>query len=188
MKFTGRIILFTIILIALTTACKFLFGADLAWSGFSPVIAIALFSGMIIREKNMTFLLPLIALFLSDLAIQGLYKAGLFPYAGFYAGQWINYLLLLSVTLVGWMLRGKSYAGLFAGGIVAPTLYFLVSNYLVWKGSEAFYTQDFDGLMTCYTAALPFYKNSLIGTLVFLPVIVLGYNYFAKQKTALKLA
>ena len=188
MKLTGRIILFTLILVALTTACKFFFGADLAWSGFSPVIAIALFSGMIIREKNMTFLLPLVALFLSDLAIQGLHTAGLFPYAGFYQGQWVNYLLLLSATLVGWVLRGRSYAGLFAGAVVAPTLYFLVSNLMVWQGSDVTYSNDFNGLLTCYAAALPFYKNSLLGTLVFLPVILLVYNVIAKHRTALTLA
>ena len=73
MKSNGRLIVFTLILIGLATACKFFFGPDLDWSGFSPVIAIALFSGFIIKQKDMSFLLPLIALFISDVAIQLLY-------------------------------------------------------------------------------------------------------------------
>ncbi len=57
MKNNGRLILFTLILVVLATACKYFFGPDLDWSGFSPVIAIALFSGFIIKQKDMSFLL-----------------------------------------------------------------------------------------------------------------------------------
>src|SRR5213075_2576946 len=109
MKINGRLILFTFILVALATACKYFFGPDLDWSGFSPVIAIALFSGFIIRERDMSFLLPLLALFISDAVIQLLYKQGLFPYQGFYSGQWKNYVILLVSTLLGLALRGRSY-------------------------------------------------------------------------------
>ncbi|HUR65518.1 MAG TPA: DUF6580 family putative transport protein, partial [Chitinophagaceae bacterium] len=67
---SGRLILFTLILVAVTTACKYFFGPDLDWSGFSPVIAIALFAGFIIKQKDMAFILPLLALFISDAVIQ----------------------------------------------------------------------------------------------------------------------
>lgn len=189
MKINGRLILFTTVLVALATACKYFFGPDLDWSGFSPVIAIALLAGMIIRQKNMSFILPLLALFISDAAIQFLYTQDLFPYAGFYSGQWVNYLLLLAVTLLGWMLKGRSYGNLLAGGIAAPTVYFLVSNFLVWQApAQLFYPKTFNGLMICYEAALPFYRNSLVATVLFLPVILVLYNYFTRNKAELKLA
>lgn len=186
---SGRLILFTLILVILTTACKYFFGPDLSWSGFSPVIAIAVFAGFIIRQKDMSFLLPLLALFISDAVIQFLYSQDLFPYAGFYGGQWKNYLLLLSATLLGLLLKGRSYSSLLAGGIAAPTVYFLVSNFMVWQASaEAVYTKSFAGLLTCYEAGLPFYRNSLIATLLFLPVILVLYNLLTKKKAALTLA
>jgi hypothetical protein len=186
---SGRLIIFTLILVAITTACKFFFGPDLDWSGFSPVIAIALFAGFIIKQKDMAFILPLLALFLSDLMIQFLYTQDLFPYAGFYTGQWKNYLLLLSASLIGWLLKGRSYSTLTAGAITAPTLYFLISNFMVWQATtEAVYAKSFDGLLTCYTAALPFYRNSLVATLLFLPVILFLYNYMTRNKVELKLA
>jgi hypothetical protein len=189
MKFNGRLLIFTILLIILATACKFVFGPDIAWSGFSPVIAIALFSGFIMRQKDVSFLMPLLALFISDLLIQALYKQGLFPYAGFYDGQWKNYLVLLSATLIGLALKGRSYSSLVVGGIASPTLYFLVSNYLVWNATtETVYPKTFSGLMTCYEAGLPFYRNSIFAMLVFLPLILLGYNYVAREKASLKLA
>lgn len=189
MKFNGRMLVFTIALIALATACKFFFGPDLDWSGFSPVIAIALFAGFIIKQKDLSFVLPLLALFISDAVIQFLYSQELFPYAGFYAGQWKNYLILLSATLLGWLLKGRSYGSLFAGGIAAPTVYFLVSNFMVWQVSaEVVYAKNIGGLMTCYEAGLPFYRNSLVATLLFLPVILVIYNYLRRREAKLKLA
>lgn len=188
MKINGRLLLFTLLLVILATACKYFFGDNLSWSGFSPIIAIALFSGMIIKQKDMSFILPLLALFISDAVIQLLYSQDLFPFAGFYSGQWKNYLLLLSATLIGWALKGKSYSRLLIGGVAAPTVYFLVSNFMVWQSAEVTYAGNFGGLMTCYEAALPFYRNSLIATLLFLPVILVAYNYITKHKTELKLA
>lgn len=188
MKISRRLIVFTLILIVLQTACKLAFAPMEGWSGFSPFIAIALFSGFIIKERNMSFLLPLLALFISDVIIQVLYINNQFDFSGFYSGQWKNYLLLLACTLIGWAMKGRSYPALVISGIAAPTLYFLVSNFLVWQGTtEAVYAKSFNGLMTCYEAALPFYRNSLIATVLFLPAILLGYNYFIKGKASLKL-
>ena len=188
MKISGRLIVFTILLAALATACKYFFGPDLAWSGFSPVIAIALFSGFIIRQKDWSFLLPLIALFVSDAVIQLLYEKNLFPYPGFYGGQWKNYLILLSATLIGWALKGRKTTHLLAGSIIAPTVFFLLSNFNVWMTQEVLYPKNFSGLMTCYTAGLPFYKNALMATVIFLPAILFSFNYFTRHKPTLTIA
>lgn len=184
-----KLIVFTLILVAVTTICKFFFGPDLDWSGFSPVIAIALFAGFIIKQRDLSFILPLLALFVSDIVIHVLYTQNLFPYAGFYGGQWKHYLILLVATLIGWMLKGRSNASLLAGSVIAPTVFFLMSNFMVWAGTtEAVYSKDFNGLMTCYAAGLPFYKNALIATLVFLPAILVLYNYMTRKKTVLTIA
>lgn len=188
MKINGRLLVFTLVLIVLATACKYFFGPDLDWSGFSPVIAIALFSGFIIKQKDMSFLLPLLALFISDAVIQFLYSQDMFPYAGFYAGQWKNYLILMVSTLIGWALKGRSYSSLAIGAVAAPTVFFLLSNFGVWMGQHVTYTKDFSGLINCYTAGLPFYKNALIATIVFLPVILLSYNLMMRNKAELTIA
>jgi len=188
MKISIRLIFFTLLLIALATACKYLFGPSLDWSGFSPVIAIALFSGFIIRQKDTSFLLPLLALFISDAVIQFLYVQGEFKYPGFYGGQWKNYLILLSATLIGWFLKGRNYSNLLTGAIAAPTVFFLVSNFNVWLSAEVTYPRDFSGLVACYAAGLPFYKNALMATLVFLPGILLLYNYITRKRAALTIA
>ena len=190
MKINGRLVLFTIALVAIATACKFYFGPNIEWSGFSPVIAIALFAGFIIKQKDNSFLLPLLALIFSDVAIQVLYQQGLFDYPGFYGGQWKNYAVLLISTLIGWGLKGRNYGSLLAGGLLAPTVFFLVSNLMVWSGAgaEAMYPKTFSGLMLCYEAGLPFFKNSVMATFVFVPVVAMAYNLMTQKKAEIRLA
>jgi len=189
MKLNGKAILFILVLIVVTTICKYFFGPEPGWSGFSPVIAIALFSGFILKERDKSFFLPLLALFISDAIIHGLYKWGPFEYPGFYSGQWKNYLILLTATLIGWLLKGRRHGSLLAGAIIAPTVFFLLSNFSVWMATtEAAYSKDFSGLMSCYAAGLPFYKNALIATLVFLPGIMFLYNYLTRNRRVLTLA
>jgi len=189
MKFNSRLVIFTMILIAVTTLCKFFFGPNLSWSGFSPVIAISLFSGMLINDKSKSFFLPLIAVFASDVIIEVLFNTGLFPYSGFYTYQIFNYSLLLAMTLLGWALKGKSYGRIGLGGVIAPTVFFLISNCGAWLiDTGNIYPNNFSGLITSYEAGLPFYKNALTATLLFLPAILLGYNGIVKRTAALKLA
>lgn len=184
-----KLTVFTILLVLLTTACKFFFGPVPAFSGFSPVFAIALFSGYVLNRKEGLFTLPLLSLLLSDLSIQLLYQQGAFEYPGFYGGQFKNYLLLLSATLLGALLKGRSHRSLLLGAVGAPTFFFLLSNGMVWMASsEAVYAKTWGGLMTCYTAGLPFYRNSLLGTLVMLPMILVLFNYLERQKPVLTLS
>ncbi|MBS1627191.1 MAG: hypothetical protein JSR09_11130 [Bacteroidetes bacterium] len=181
MKNILRISLFTLLVIVMATVSKLLFADKIEWSGFSPLIATALFSGMIIKDKKLSFLLPLVALFISDIIIQILYINNLFVFAGLYKFQLVNYALLLSATLIGWALKGKNIATVGLGAVIAPTVFFLLSNLVVWYGSKT-YPQNFNGLMICYAAGLPFYKHALAATLIFLPTLILAYNYIVKQK------
>ena len=61
--------------------------------------------------------------------------------------------------------------------IGASVLFFLVTNFAVWLTSP-FYTPDFQGLMACYTAGLPFLKNGLAGDL-FYTTVFFGSFYLA---------
>ncbi len=189
MKNNNRLLIFTLILIAVATLCKFFFGPNLSWSGFSPVIAIAIFSGMLINNKGKSFFLPLIAVFASDMIIELLFTFNLFPYSGFYTYQLFNYSLLLAATLIGWMVKGKNYGSIAMGGIIAPTVFFLLSNLGSWViDTYSLYTNDLNGLLTSYEAGLPFYRNALGATLLFLPAIMLCYNTMVKRSLVVKLA
>ena len=51
-----------------------------------------------------------------------------------------------------------------AAAVLAPTSFFLVSNYAVWAMPGSWYPHTLAGLGACFLAALPFYRNDLIST------------------------
>ena len=187
MKLNYKLILFTALLVVAAVFSKLYFSTKLEWSGFSPIMAIALLAGMIIKDKSASFLLPLASLFISDIIIEVLFRFKLFPYEGFYGYQLLNYALLLVTTLVGWLMKGNKMSRVIGGAIIAPTLFFALSNLTVWF-SASFYTKDLNGLTECYVAALPFYLHSLIATFVFLLVFLFSYNYITKSERKLLVA
>ncbi len=126
--------------------------------GFAPQWALALFGGAVIKDKKWAFIMPVLSMFISDLLYQGLFAAGLTPIKGFYEGQWINYLLFASVTVFGFFIKRITVLNVFLMSLVAPTYFFLVSNFLTWAGVGEYveYPKTWEGLMACYAAALPF--------------------------------
>ena len=56
--------------------------------------------------------------------------------------------------------------------ITGSFMFFVVTNFGVWLTSS-FYEQSFNGLLTCYIMAIPFYTNTLISTALFSGIIEL---------------
>jgi hypothetical protein len=57
-------------------------------------------------------------------------------------------------------------------GVVASTWFFLWTNFGVWaQGHGVFYPATWTGLIECYVAGLPFYRNMVIGNLILVPLV-----------------
>jgi len=153
--------------------------------GFAPQWALALFSGAMVKDKKLAFALPLLSMFISDLIYQLLYVAGLSSIYGFYPDQWINYLLFASVTVFGFFIKRASVVNVFLVSLAGPTYFFLVSNFLTWMGVGGYhmYPKTWEGLMSCYVAGLPFYKTSLIATVLF-SALLFGSWYVINRRSA----
>jgi hypothetical protein len=154
--------------------------------GFAPQIAIALFSGaLFVKDKKWAFALPLLSMFLSDLLYEALYQNGLTPIMGFYSGQWLNYLLFAGLTCFGFMIKKSKVGNIILASLAAPTVHFLLSNFLlVWVVDLGFglnRPRTFNGLLLTYEDALPFYKNSLIATVVF-SAVLFGTYYLVQRR------
>lgn len=190
MKLNKQTIIFIFIMVAITTTVKVICAPQLSLSGFSAGLAVALFAGFSEKDPKKAFLLPLVTLFISDILIQLLYMVHLFPFAGFYGNQWINYMLIAALAGIGMLLRRGKLVGMLAASVLGPALFFLASNYIVWATQAEIigYTKDFSGLMECFTAGLPFYRNSVIATMIFLPSFVALYQWIVKGKLSLATA
>ncbi|WP_298297416.1 DUF6580 family putative transport protein [Hydrotalea sp.] len=188
MQFSRKNMLYAGIILLLTLACKLVFANNIAWSGFSPVMAIAIVAGMMVHQKHFTFIFPLVALLGSDMIIQLLYVTGQFPFPGIYSYQLLNYMFLSVLVIAGWMLKGKNYTTVTLGALAGPAIYFLLSNFTVWA-THGGYNRPMNatGLWMCMVDGLPFYKNSLMATLLFVPVLLMVYHGLIRKKLAIKL-
>lgn len=157
--------------------------------GFSPMIAMAIFGGAVIKDKKFAFLLPLLAMFVSDALYQLLYVNGVSAVPGFYQGQVVNYILFAGMTVFGFFIKNFNIKKIAIASFSAPTAYFLISNFLVWASSspDAGWNRPktFPGLMMCYGDGLPFYPWSVVSTFVFSAILFSAF-YLMTRSSAFK--
>lgn len=131
---------------------------------FSPIDAMALFSGAYLGRRMLAFLAPLGAMVLSDAIL------------GFYSGFWITYLAFALIVLVGWVALGRASPLRVGGAAVASSvLFFLVSNFGTWSVGDM-YPHTLSGLGACYLAAIPFFRNTLAGDLFYVILLFGGFH------------
>lgn len=146
------------------------------WPNVSPVAAMALFGGAYFVDKRVAFIVPFIALFLSDLFL-GLHNTMIFVYAGFAITVAIGSALKNRVTMTN---------TLFAA-VAASVVFFLLTNFGSWLMS-GIYAKSASGLMQAYAAGIPFFQNSLLGNLVYAAIIFGGYSLLQKNVTGLRMS
>ena len=144
------------------------------WPNVSPIAAMALFGGAYYADRRLAFIVPFVALFLSDLVL-GLHNSMIFVYAGF-----------ALTVVIGFMLKNKiTFTNTAFAVLASSVLFFLLTNFGAWLTS-ALYVKTAAGLMQAFVAGIPFFQNSLLGNLVYAAVIFGGYRLLQNNITALK--
>lgn len=155
--------------------------------GFAPMIAMAIFGGAVIKDKKFAFLFPLLAMFISDGLYQLLYINGVGNITGFYDGQLTNYILFGGLTVFGFFIKNFNIKKIAIASFAAPTVYFLISNFLVWASASPLAgfarPKTFSGLLMCYSDGLPFYPWTVASTFIF-SALFFGSYYFMITKPA----
>ncbi len=142
---------------------------------FTPITAMALFSGCYMK-KYRWLIVPFLALFISDLFI-GLYDIKL---------MFFVYLCFLATFLLGRVYSNhKRWYILIVVSIISSVIFFLFTNASVWIFTS-WYPKTLAGLETCFMMAIPFFRNTIAGDLVY-SVIIFGFfefvtSYFSKKQ------
>lgn len=137
---------------------------------FTPIAAIALFGGVYIGKKYLSYFIPFLAMFISDAIL------------GFHSTMIAVYLSFALVVTLGILIRKKTgFSSVILASLASSVLFFLITNFGAWLGGMLGYPMNFSGLMMSYTAGLPFFRNDLIGTLVF-NGIFFGSFYLAQLR------
>lgn len=155
---------------------------------FTPVGAMALFGAAYFSKRYLTFVVPLIAMWLSDLVLNNVVYAQYFDgFVLFYPGFYWTYSAFIVIGLVGFfLLKRTKPQNILIASLSASILFFLVSNFGVWA-SGMMYPKDLSGLLACYTAAIPFFQNTLMGDLVYCGVLFGAFEFAQYKFPLLKL-
>ena len=144
-------------------------------TNFSPVYAALLFAGAFLKKRDsLWYPLGIIAVcdFLLTIGIYG---------ASFHWVYMLNLLAFAAIIPVGWWLRGHTSVGrVLAAALVGPTVFFVLSNLMVWAGG-LLYPRTAAGLTACFALAIPFYGNTLASGVLFSAILFGGYEYYRRK-------
>jgi len=143
-------------------------------ANFTPVAAIALFSGAHLKKKY-AIIVPLALMAVSDIFI-GMHNVLIFTWGSFI-------LVSLLGTLIG---KNKSLGRITGTSLLSSFLFFVVTNFGVWV--MGWYPQTLKGLIDCYVMGLPFLRDFTISTLLYSALFFTAYELIARRVKETRLA
>lgn len=142
----------------------------------TPIAAMALFGGAFL-PKRWAVILPLAAMVLSDIVL-GFSLVTPFIYGSF----------LVTGFLGIWLKKHKRPETVISASLISSTLFFLITNFGVWA-QGMLYPRTMHGLTEAYLMGLPFFRNTIIGDLLYTGLLFVGYAslraLFTNRKAAL---
>ncbi len=160
---------------------------------FTPIGALALFGAAHFQSRWAGFLVPLSAMFISDVVLQlatsiGLYGGWMAGGTGFHTGMVAVYGVVVLIAALGLLLRRKKTVLPVAGAALASSvLFFVITNFWVWA-EGSLYSLTLEGLLTCYTMAIPFFHWTLLGDAYYATVLFGGFALAERRVPALQAA
>ena len=140
----------------------------------TPIAAMALFGGANFADKRLAFLVPLGALFASDLFL-GLYSHMEFVYASFALTACLGILLQTR----------KNVLTIAAAGVASALIFFVVADFGTWLNSTL-YPKTLAGFEACLVAAIPFLRNMVLGDLFYTALFFGGFALLERSFPGLR--
>lgn len=141
---------------------------------FSAVDAVALFSGAYFSRRLLACGVVLFSVWVGDVFLN---KMLMHHWVLFYPGCYWQYVSYLLITLLGVRLKTQvNIQRLVLTSLYAAIFFFIISNFGVWAGGML-YPFTVNGLVSCYVAALPFFKNTLCSDLFFTLILFGGAEF-----------
>lgn len=152
------------------------------WHNFTAVGAVGLFGAFYFRKQVWAFLVPLMALWISDLVLNNWVYSAYNPEFVWFT----QYMIFVYIGMLALIITGQTLLCKFTGSrvltasILASLIFFLISNF----GSFLFdpiYPKDISGLSAAYLAGIPFFWNTLIANVIY-SLILFGLFYWASLR------
>ena len=145
---------------------------DHPWN-FAPVGALALFSGACFSQKRWAFVVPLTAMFAGDLI---LYSDRYAAWRGnFLTTSGLVYLTLAIVVCMGfWLRKRRRLFPIAMMTLTGSIVFYLVTNFGSWAFFDM-YPKNMSGLIQCYVAGIPFFRNTLLSDAIYATALFGGF-------------
>jgi len=121
------------------------------------VISLSLFAGYFVNNVWLSITGVIITMLLSDSIL------------GFHNLMPVVYGTLILCVFIPRIIGNGFIRKYLISPFVASLLFFIITNFFVWLGS-GIYQHNLKGLIQCYVAAIPFGLNTLLGTIIYLPL------------------
>jgi len=151
---------------------------------FTAVGATALFGAAYFTKKYWAFLIPFLALWISDLILNNVVYGAYFEGFTFFADFMIwNYIAFgLMILLGSKVLKKVKPLNLLGASLGASAIFFLVTNFGSWYIDIAnVYPKNFTGLMAAYAAGLPYLLSTIVGDLFYVGVLFGAFELIKQQ-------
>ena len=153
-----------------------------AISNFTPVVAFALFGGTYFTNKWKAYLVPLGALFISDMVLNYLYSSRLI--IDYSATVWV-YLSFAIMVFIGTRIKQVNFLSVSVASILSVVVFWLLTDF-PWLYGGGLYPHTLLGYQQSLIAAIPFQKNMLLGDALFGLVLFGGFELAKRKYTVLR--
>ena len=136
---------------------------------FTPILAISVFAGIKFKDNLFSYLVPVFAMFVSDAII------------GFHSGMIIIYLAIVLSAFIS-----RRFNTINTSVFGSCILFYIITNFQVWVMSSS-YPKSLNGILECYTLAIPFLGMTLLSTFFYSYVLFYGYSFLSKIQTYQKI-
>ena len=134
-------------------------------ANFAPIAAMTLFGGTYLGKKQ-AFIIPLAAMIVSDTFIGfDSIPMRIAVYGSF----------LTSVLIGLWLKNHKNAKNVILGTLLSSIIFFTVTNFAVWAFGSM-YSKSLTGIFECFTFAIPFFRNTILGDMFYSGAFFGGYE------------
>ena len=127
---------------------------------FTSLIALSFYVPALLGKKYIS--IPIIAFALTDIFI-GFHNIIIFTWGS-----------ILLISFLSFYFKNTIIFRI-SGAMIGAIIFFILSNLGVWLMGSYGYT--FEGLLTCYILAIPFFSYTVLSTFIFSGLIEIIYNY-----------
>ena len=151
--------------------CVFIRLSPHPWN-FTPILSIALLTGAYFKD-NRSFVIPLSIILISDFYI-----------GNFSMSFWVYGSYLLIFLLGKKYLTDISYNNIIVSSFLGSLIFFIITNFGTWIIG---YPKTIQGIISCFTLALPFYKNTLLSSLFYSSILFAIYEIILRINAKLNI-